>query len=219
MKAIPFYVAPFLLAVAVAQQPDTGPSYGVIYGSVIGQDGKPARGIALEASPLGVGLATRLPRTRTNDLGEYHFENIPWWGKYSVSAEDDYAGYSVFSTGGGRNDPPEVELMPEHPVAEMKVYLPPKAGLLHIRLTNRRSGASISGMQVSISPAESPEKLVFSMSCDSNHVVLVQPDKNVLLHVTSDGYREWDESVGKGKPLRLASGERLTFDVQLEPLD
>jgi hypothetical protein len=33
----------------------------------------------------------------------------------SFRAEDDDAGYSVFSTGEGLNDPTEVELTPEHP--------------------------------------------------------------------------------------------------------
>jgi hypothetical protein len=219
MKATLIFVGLFLLAAAVAQQQDESGPKGVIYGSVIGQDGKPAKGIGLEASPLGVGLGARLPHTRTNDLGEYRFEKIPWWGKYSVYAEDDDAGYSVFSTGEGRNDPPEVELTPEHREAEMKVYLPPKAGFLHIRLTNRRTGAGISGMGVALALMESPDQQVFSMSCYSNHVVLIPPDKNLLLHVTSDGYREWDESAGKGKPLHLASGAQLMLNIQLEPLD
>jgi hypothetical protein len=64
---------------------------------------------------------------------------------------------------------------------------------------------------------ENPESPLFTMSCYSNHVILVPPDKNLLLHVTSDGFREWDESVGRGKPLHLSSGTRLTLAVQLEP--
>ena len=64
-----------------------------------------------------------------------------------------------------------------------------------------------------------PESSLFTMSCASNHVVLVPADKNLLLHVTSFGFREWDESVGKGKPLHLPSGTRLTLAVQLEPSD
>ena len=74
-------------------------------------------------------------------------------------------------------------------------------------------------MRVGLAPLESPEQQVFSMSCYSNHVVLIPPDKNLLLHVTSDGYREWDESAGRGKSLRLASGVRITLDIQLDPLD
>jgi len=176
-------------------------------------------GIGLDAWPLGVPLAAKLPHTRANDVGEYRFEQIPWWGKYSVHAQDDDASYSLFSTGEGRNEAPEVELTPEHPEAEMKVYLPPKAGFLHIRLTNRRTGAGISGMRVALAPMESPERQVFSLSCYSNHVVLISPEKNLLLHVTSDGYREWDESAGRGKPLHLASGARISLDIQLDPLD
>jgi hypothetical protein len=219
MKATLVFVGLFLVAAALAQQQDESGPNGAIHGTVMGQDGKPAKGIGLEAWPLGVALATRLPQTRTNDVGEYRFDKVPWWGKYRVRAEDEDAGYSVFSTGEGRNKPPEVELTPEHPEAEMKVWLPPKAGFLHIRLTNRRTGARISGMQVALAPMESPEQQLFSISCYSNRVVLIPPDKNLLLHVTSDGYREWDESTGRGKPLHLGSGARITLDIQLDPLD
>ena len=220
MKAAPVFVGLFLVAAALAQQQQTSGPNGVIHGTVIGQDGKPAGGIGLEAWPLGVSpLATRLPWTRANDVGEYRFDKIPWWGKYRVHAEDNEAGYSVFSTDEGRNDPPEVELTPEHPAAEMKVWLPPKAGFLQIHLTNRRTGATISGMQVALAPMESPKQQLFSISCYADRVVLIPPNKNLLLHVTSDGYREWDESAGKGKPLHLASGARITLDIQLDPLD
>src|SRR5215469_13789853 len=219
MKAILVFVGLSLFAAVVAQQEDKPGPNGVINGTVVGQDGKPAKGIGLDAWPLGVPLAAKLPHTRANDVGEYRFEQIPWWGKYSVHAQDDDASYSLFSTGEGRNEAPEVELTPEHPEAEMKVYLPPKAGFLHIRLTNRRTGAGISGMRVALAPMESPERQVFSLSCYSNHVVLISPEKDLLLHVTSDGYREWDESAGRGKPLHLASGARISLDIQLDPLD
>lgn len=100
----------------------------------------------------------------------------------------------------------------------MKVHLPPKAGFVQIHLTNRRTIVGISGMRVAVMPMENPDSPLFTMSCYSNHVILVPPDKNLLLHVTSDGFREWDESVGRGKPIHLPSGTRLTLDVQLDAL-
>jgi hypothetical protein len=111
VKLILVFLGLCLLADAVAQQQGETPPNGTIYGSVIGEDGKPAKGIALVAGPLGVGLGTRLPSTKSNDAGEYRFSNLPWWGRYSVYAEDDDAGYSPFSTGLGDNDPSEVELI------------------------------------------------------------------------------------------------------------
>ena len=98
------------------------------------------------------------------------------------------------------------------------MYLPPKAAFLHIHLTNRRTGKLISGMAISMMSMERPDSLLFTMSCYSNHVVLLPPDKDVLLHVTSEGFHEWEESVGRGKPLHLASGAQTTLDIQLEPV-
>ena len=218
VKVIFIVVGFFVLATATAQPQSESRADGVISGTVIGQDGRPAKGIGLTAWPH-MPLGTMLPTTKSNELGQYRFEHLQWWGKYSVVAEDDDAGYSVFSSGLGRNDPSEVELTPQHHEAEIKVYLPPKAGFLHVRLTNRRTGAEISGMMVALAPMESPEQKIFSMSCASNHTVLIPPEKNLLLHVTSDGYREWDESAGGGKPIHLASGAQLTLDIQLDPIN
>jgi hypothetical protein len=215
MKTTLVLVGFLLLATAVAQQHDKSHPQGVIYGIAVGQDGQPAKGIGLTACPLGVPLASKLPHVKTTDKGEYRFENLPWWGRYTVYAEDEGAGYSSFSTG---NHTSEVEVTPENPEAIFKVYLPPKAGFVQIHLTNRGTAVGISGMRIAVMPMENPDSPLFTMSCYSNHVILVPPDKNLLLHVTSDGFREWDESVGRGKPIHLPSGTRLTLDVQLDAL-
>ena len=187
--------------------------------SVVGQDGQPAKRVGLTACPVGVGLATRLPRTTTNDRGEYRFENLPWWGKYFVYPEDDQAGYSIFSTAPAKNEPSEVEITPAHREAEMKVYLPPKAGFLHINLTSRKTGAKISALMVELMLPDNPSSPIYSIGCESSHAILVAPEKPLLLHVTSPGFHEWNESTGKGKLIQLASGTSLTLDVQLDPSD
>jgi hypothetical protein len=212
------FVGLLLLPAAPAQQNDKPRPSGVIYGIAVAQDGQPAKRIGLTAEPLGVALGTALPRTRTNDAGEYRFNNVPWWGRFTVYADDENEGYSSFSTGpAGDSRPPEVELTPEHPQAELKVLLPPKAGFIYIHLTNQRTGAGISGMRVALLSTENPVSPLFTMSCYSDHVILIPPEKSLLLHISSDGFREWNESIGKGKLVHLASGARLKIDIQLEP--
>jgi len=79
MKAILVFAAFLLLTTVVAQQHKESRPNGVIYGTAIGQDGQPAKGVRLTACPVGVALATRLPHAATDDRGEYRFENLPWW--------------------------------------------------------------------------------------------------------------------------------------------
>ena len=220
MKTSVVFVAFLLLGTAPAQSPDEGPPRGVIYGNALDYDGQPAKGVGLTACPLGVALGGILPHTKTNDAGEYRFESIPWWGRYTVYGDDEDAGYSYFSTGWvDSSHPPEVELNPERQEAEFTVHLPQKAGFLHIQLTNRRTGTGISDLQVELRSVEHPESQLFSMRCASDRVILIPPDKDFLLHVTSEGFREWDEGAEKGKPIPLDSGTRQTLDVQLEPSD
>lgn len=84
---------------------------------------------------------------------------------------------------------------------------------------NRSTGDDISTKQIALMPAENPESPLFIMSSRSNRALLIPPDKPLLLHVTSDGFREWEESIGTGKPIYLPPGNRLTLDIQLEPAE
>ncbi|HXF14539.1 MAG TPA: hypothetical protein VN517_15395 [Terriglobales bacterium] len=219
MKAKSVFLAIMLLTVAGAQQQPT--PNAVVYGVLSTPDGRPANSLNLEAMPLNVEINGKLPKTKTNERGEYRFENLQWWGRYKVFGEDEKAGYSAYST--GDNPLPEVEVTPEHPKAELSFTLPPKAGFIHIHLKNRRTGRAVSAMTITVVPIEKPDSHVFNdpgvftMSCDSHGIILVPPDRNLLLHVKSDGFREWDESIGTGKPVNVPSGNRLRLDVQLDP--
>jgi hypothetical protein len=206
-----------LMTVAEAQDSSTRPN-GTIYGTAYDSDGHPASQIKLTALPVGVALGAPLPATKTNEKGEYRFAGLPWWGRYTVYAEDEDAGYSAFSTGSsGQTQPEEVDIAPAHPEGVLTVHLPPKAGFLRINLTNRRTGAAVPSMRIVVMRPTNPPALVFSSSCYSTQPILLPPDKEFLLHVVADGFQEWHESVGGGKAVRFASGERLRLDVQLEP--
>ena len=109
-----------------------------------------------------------------------------------MSAEDENAGYSIFST--GPNDPKstkEVTLSPEQPEAEFNLHLPPKAGFLKIHLTNQKTGEPINAMLVTATSSDDPKGFLFSMSCSSTRTILIPPERDLLLHVTSGGFREW----------------------------
>jgi hypothetical protein len=70
---------------AVAQNHAGSPNNGVIYGTVTSQDGLPAKGLFLNAEPLGGTLGMALPWTKTNSTGAFRFEHLSL-GRYTVFA-------------------------------------------------------------------------------------------------------------------------------------
>lgn len=201
---------------AAAQEQEQASTNGVIYGVVTSTNGKPAKGLILTARPSDVAVNGGLPRTRTNDAGQYRFNKVPRWGRYIVYADDEKAGYSPASTGPIANPDPTIEITPEHPEAEFNLSLPAKAGFIRIHLNNRETHVPIRQMTVWVSKMDKPEPGLFTMTCFSDHVILVPPDVNLLMHLKADGFREWDESIGSGKAINVPSGRVLTLNVQLD---
>ena len=218
MKKISLFVGLILVASAVALQDHEPHTNGVIYGTAIANDGQPARNVRLLAVQIGMGSGLPIPQTKTNDAGQYRFENLPWWGSYQVVADDQEAGYSNMG-GPPFTGVPHVEITLEHREEEFDLFLPPKYGFLKIQLTNRRTGKSIPSMHITVIAAENPKSPLFSTYWHSRYPVLLPPDKDLLLHITADGFHEWGESVGEGKLLLLASGTKRTIVAQLEPAD
>src|ERR1700728_3594685 len=152
-------VGPFIFltfALLSVPQPQSPAASAVIYGTVLDRDGRPAQEIGLTAMPLGVALAAILPHEKTDQLGRFRLA-VPWWGRYTVFAEDEIAGYSQFSTGpGGERTIWEVTVSPDQPQVQFDLVLPPKAGFLRLRLPNRRTEAAIDNVQVTVMSSDSP---------------------------------------------------------------
>jgi hypothetical protein len=209
-----------MLSPALAQRQQPGLN-GAIHGVVTTWTGEPEKSLRLRARPLSVGgSGGGLFVTKTNNEGEYRFQKLPFWATYRIYADDEAVGYSPVSTGPAPGNPiSEVEITPEHPEAEFNFSLPRKAGFVQVHLTNRRTGAAISEMKVWMVPFDTPDSGLFTMSGRSHYLILIPPDRNLLIHVTAEGFREWDESIGRGRPVSVPSGSRFILDVQLEPSD
>lgn len=199
-------------------QSDTPQAKAVIFGKVIDQNGQPAKGITLVACPLGKVLATALPWVITDQDGKFRFERLLGWGKYTVYADDPAAGYSDESQDPDyRASPIAVTLSAEHPQTQFNFRLPPRAGFLYFHLTNQKTGGAIDEVEVEVLLAGNPRKLVFSVGQGAGKPVLVPPKRDLLIHVKSRGYEEWYVSAGTGKSIHPDPGERMDFDIALEP--
>jgi hypothetical protein len=224
-------IAGLCLAVNASGQEPRQPSNGVLVGSndqpagvirgvVIEADGQPAKGmrvIAIMQCPSACGLW--MEDATTNRGGEYRFQHVPV-GKYSIFANNPRAGYPLLRTPAG-----VVELTSDHPGADLHIDLPPKTGILMVHLTDRTTGTIIPRALVKVAVADDPNSIWSEGWADSSECVFypdcaipVPPDKQLLVHVSSAGFHEWDESAGKGKAFLVHSGTRLSWDIQLQPL-
>jgi hypothetical protein len=67
------------------------PATGVIFGTAVYSNGRPASGVGLTALGSGQALSGRLPRVKTDNEGNYRFEHL-LLGTYVVQADDEQAG-------------------------------------------------------------------------------------------------------------------------------
>jgi hypothetical protein len=70
---------------------------------------------------------------------------------------------------------------------------------------------------VTVKSQQTTPKPIFGTGCSSNQPILVPSNKDLLLHVTSWGFLEWEQTIGTGKAVRISPGSRMTLDVELQP--
>ena len=200
-----------------------------IHGVLVGQDGQPAKKIMVAARWLcpGPGLC-RISQTSavTDQNGEFSFNRVGF-GKYVVFADDKEAGYGYDAgpAATGTLYAGTVEITPEHPDAELRLFLPPKAGFLDVRLTDQSTGTEISTVTVSVAENSDANRSQTTFERSNCHLfghdlcyVLVPPDTQVTVRVSSPGYEGWDgRNDMTERTVRLASGDRVTWEVQLKP--
>jgi hypothetical protein len=193
---------------------------GVVHGTVFLQGERPANGLDVDLYPIGVGLGYVLPHMKTDEAGGYSFEHVcP--GKYTVLADDAEAGYKGsddYFLFGRRTS--AAKITKRNPNANLIVNLPPKAAQLRVRLTSKTKAIQEFDVKLSVTPARTAEYRCGGLdrtSCGSESPILVPPDQDVFVHITSDGFHEWKESVGRGKLIHAPSGEILTIEAELDP--
>jgi hypothetical protein len=74
----------------------TDENSGVIEGTVRYENGNPADGATVYASPMGRPMAAIIPQATTDETGHFAISHL-WWGKYAVAAEkldEDYPDMS-----------------------------------------------------------------------------------------------------------------------------
>jgi len=218
------------LLLAFASQPYTGKAQGqqpnckgVVHGVVLSQGGKPLGGIGLILEPVG-DYDYLLPRVKTDQRGEYRFEGV-CDGSWGVFVEDKEAGYPHsgrymnWFLYGVRS--PQVEITDKNSDAQLNVNAPPKPGQLRVHFITSNTKVTVTKVEVQLKAARKRRVLLSCGGSDSSlcegDYFLVPPDQNVKLRITAKGFRGWPGNPGRGRTIRVPSGEVLTIEAELKP--
>ena len=212
MKNSIVYLA-FGLAIPLAAQ-----TAGSICGTVLDENGLPAKNVLITAVYMGA-HSGMYPATRSDDSGHYCLVNVPY-GDNAPAADDPKRGYpnpeSTFHA--GDSSPNGVaHLTAEHPRAIIDIRIPYKAAFLTLHLNDAITGKPQTNLFYKLSVQADPQREYIRGSRDAADPLLLPPNKNILLHASAPGYREWPYDGSPGYVLNLLPGEHKTIEVLLQP--
>jgi len=214
IRTVSLFVAAFLSS--CARQPavrvvaaDEGP--GLIEGTVIYEDGRPAKGATVSAFPVDRGLAATVPSADTDELGHFQISHL-WLGKFTVTAKKEDEGYpDTENTFYSDSKIAPITLSISHPSATDTILLGPKAGILVGTVADAVTGAPLDPC-VDFHRASDPNNFFSGTGVvNAEYRVLVPSDRNVIMKIWHKGYLPWyypgTNRKSEAKPLHLKSGE------------
>jgi len=197
---------------------DEGP--GLIEGTVIYGDGRPAKGATVSAWPTDRGMGAKVPSAITDELGHFQINHL-WLGKFAVSAKKEDEGYpDTHSSFYNDSKIAPITLSLSHPSATDTILLGPKAGILVGTIADAVTGALLDPC-VDFHRAADPNNFLSGTGLvNAEYRVLLPSDRDVIMKIWHEGYLPWyypgTNHKPDAKPLRLKSGEEKTMHIRLQ---
>ena len=194
---------------------------GLIEGTVIYENGQPAKGATVSAQPTDRGMVAKVPSADTDERGHFQIKHL-WLGKFAVTAKKEDEGYADISSGFYRDSKiAPITLSLSHPSATDTIILGPKAGILVGTVADAVTDAPLDPC-VDFHRAADPNNFLSGTGLvNAKYRVLVPSDQDVIMKIWHEGYLPWyypgANNKSEAKPLRLASGEERTLRIRLQP--
>lgn len=202
------FVLPAMFCMTCAAQ-----GAGVITGRITDEKGMAVAAAKVSVLPLnGRPEGSGIRYVDTDAQGRFAIDRLTW-GKYSVFAMKEDAGYpdmepSFYSA---NTQIPVATITPAAPIARVSIRLGPRAAILEGSVSDALTGAPINAFFRLMRTSHKQDLLLTSLP--STYRVLLPPDTSISLSVTATGYKEWILP----NPINLRSTAKLRLDVQLAP--
>ena len=202
--------------IAVAQRV---PTVGAICGTLLNEHGKPSAYTGVTARYIGPHSGP-YPVGNTDASGHYCITGVSF-GEYVVYASDEKKGYPDLDTQFYAPWPPKprVTLSAANSTERVDVRIPYRAGFLGIHLTESGSGKPLEAMSVSLVLRSDPEHRYMHISTSSDQDLLIPPNEDLYVNVTSPGFSTWPNGGSKGMLLSFLPGQRHALRISIRKLE
>jgi hypothetical protein len=203
-----------------SKPPHADENEGVIQGTLIYEDGKPVKDATVHAEPLDRAMTGIVPYATTDKNGHFVVAHL-LLGKYAVGGEKPDEGYPnmtipfysdfKFDT---------VVVSSRNPVANVRVHLGPKAGILVGTVVDSLTSAPLNPC-VEFRRAKAPRNFLSGTGLvNAKYRVLVPSDTGLFMKVWYGGHKSWyypgTTQKTQSRALNLKPGEVMTIDIRLE---
>lgn len=188
---------------------------GTICGTLYDENGQPSAATGVAARYIGPHSGP-YPTGRTDASGHYCIKGVSF-GQYVVYASDEEKGYPDQDTQSYAPHSPDsrVSLSAANPNGRVDGHIPYKAGFLSIHLTESGSGKPLKGMAVDLVLRTDPEHRYMHIRTSSDQILLVPPNQDVYINVTSPGFETWPHDGSRGLLLNFLPGQKRGLTVSL----
>ena len=194
------------------------PSHGEITGTVVDDHGVPVSDADGCALPLGIPMAAAVPCGRTDSKGKFTVGHLRWATYHVYAKKEDEAypdkSHSFYKTG----EEQKLTLSADHPKAEVRLLLGPKAGIVIGSVTNAETSDKVFDFTLELAWVSDPNRWI-SKGTFPDFRLLVPSNVDLVFRCEMPGsvYEPWDYKRVTGSYLKLKPGEELKLDIKFHP--
>jgi uncharacterized surface anchored protein len=194
---------------------------GLIRGTVLDETGAPVANAYVAIDTMSDGKVASTLNAYTDSTGQFVFDGLAL-GDYRVSAQKEDEGYLTTRPNVFEHNPPLlVSLTADDPAATATVHFSARGAVITGRIRDSQTGAPIAA-QFTLKPENGDGLLGTGANGKDRFALSVPANAGFTIEISAAGYKTWtytDSShPGKAAVLRLESGSKLDWDIQLDPL-
>jgi hypothetical protein len=188
---------------------------GRITGVVFNEDGQLAEHVHVCTSLKSGNRTTINCLIPVDTSGTFQIENLKL-GTYNLFAVDESNGYSIDNQSPGQ----QVKVTADNSSLNVTIRMQPRGAVLSGIVTDKISGKPLGTAWVHWISLDDAYGGGSAGTLKGRIQIAVPVNSDLIILVTAKGYKGWvyTDALNSTRPvLRLASGERKTLDVELEP--